>query len=87
MGLCGRKTVSSSEGLTRKMTLQHHLHALREDEVIKGASGVSCIVESEFPHDGEIDPSMGGRRSGCLCRVGEAKFDGFKRRTPFEEGY
>ena len=53
--------------------------------MIKEAGGVSCIVESEFPHDGEIDPSMGG--SGCLCRVGEAKFDGFERRTPFEEGY
>ena len=60
MGLCGRKTVSSSEGLTRKMTFQHHLRAPWEDEVIKEAGGVSCIVESEFPHDGEIDPSMGG---------------------------
>ena len=86
MGLCGRKTVSSSEGLTRKMTFQHHLRAPREDEVIKEAGGVSCIVESEFPYDGETDPSMGGR-SGCLCRVGEAKFDGFERRTPFEEEY
>ena len=57
--LCGRQT-ASSESLTRKVTLQHHLRAPWGDEVIKEAGGVNCIIESEFPQDSETDPFTGG---------------------------
>ena len=59
MDLCSRQT-ASSEGLTRKISLQHHLRAPWEDKVIKEAGGVGCIVESELPQGGETDPSLGG---------------------------
>ena len=84
MDLCGRGAIVI-EGLTDEMALQHHLCALREDEVIKEADGAGCLVESELSQGGETNPSA-GRSGGWLRRVGEANLDEFKRRAPFEEG-
>ena len=85
MDLCGRGTALGG-GLTSGFYLQHHLHAVWEDELIKEASGVGRVVEPEFPQGGETDPST-GRRGGCLRRVKEGNLDEFEQRTSFEEGY
>jgi len=83
--MCGRRT-ALSEGPTDGFYPQHHLRALWKDELIKEASGVGCIVESEFPQGGKANPSM-GRRNGCLSRVEEGNLDEFERGASFEEGY
>jgi len=58
-----RGTAVAIECRARELTLQHHLRALWEDEVIEEAGGAGCLVESEFLQGGEANPSV-GRSSG-----------------------
>ena len=51
----GRETVEV-EHLARELTLQHHLCACREDEVIEEARGAGRVVESELLQGGEANP-------------------------------
>ena len=64
------------ERLTREYSLQHHLCAFWEDEVIKEADDTGCLIESEFPQGGKANPSA-GRRPGWLRHGGEADLDEF----------
>jgi len=82
MDSCGRGTVVVRR-LTRESSLQHHLCARWEDEVIKEAGGSSCLVEPELLQGGEAD-QIPGRGGGWSGRIREAELDGFKRRASFE---
>ena len=84
MDPCGGGTIGI-ERLARENSLQHHLCAFWEDEVIKEASGTGCLIESEFLQNGEANPST-GRRRGWLRHVAEADLDELERRASFEEG-
>jgi len=73
------------EYFTREWSLQLHLHALREDEMIEEARGGGRLVESEFFQHSK--PNAFARRSnGWFRRVVEAEFYEFKQRASFEEG-
>jgi len=80
----GRGTVVIKR-FARELSLQHHLCARWEDEVIKEAGGAGCLVESEFLQGGEADP-FPGRGGRWLGKVREAELDEFERGAPFEEG-
>ena len=70
--------------LTREQSIQRHLCALWEGEVIEEAGGESCLVESEFLQGGEANPSS-GRRDGRLGHIGEANLDQFEQGASLEE--
>ena len=75
MDSCGGITVLV-EYFTRESSLQHHLCAFREDEMVKQAGGGGCLVEPQFLQGGEADP-FPGRSDGLMKRI-EGNFDVFE---------
>ena len=84
MESCSRGVVLV-ECLVRELTLQHHLRALWEDEVIQEAGDAGRLVQSKLLQSSEVDPSA-GRSGGWLRHVVETYLDEFEQRASFEEG-
>jgi hypothetical protein len=66
------------EFLAPNLSLQHHLCALWEDEVIEEAGGAGSTVEPEFFQCAELYPFAGRRGDGWFVHVVEVKLDEFK---------